>query len=293
LEAEPDSVVLALGLASFELVDRAYPEATVLFDAQLVEGEALAREAALRKTPARQILTFEARVTQQLEERLANRARVVSVTSDIDQTWFSVRGANNRVVLAPNGIHIGEPLDRTSVDPKLILYTGSVSYGPNRIAVEDLAVGVLAEMPDMRLKVTGHVTDSDRKRLEIPGRLEFTGFLPELGPILREGLALVAPLRVGGGSRLKILEALALALPIIASDEAMGGTGAEPGKHYLRAADMEETRERISQLQADPELGRRLGIAGRQLAASFDWKFALRPLQAAVVDLTNSLESAI
>jgi glycosyltransferase involved in cell wall biosynthesis len=287
LKVEPDSIVLALGLASFELLDRAYPEANVLFDALLVEHNALASEAALRKTPARQILAFEARVTGQLEGRLAKRARAVSVTTGIDETWFSTLVGHDRVILAPNGIHIGEPLERSKIDPNLIVYTGSVSYGPNRIAVEDLAAGVLAKMPDVRLKVTGHVADSDRKRLETPGRLEFTGFLPELRSTLCEGLALVAPLRVGGGSRLKILEALALALPIIASDEAMAGTGAEPGRHYLRAADMDETRERIRQLQTDPELGRQLGLAGRQLATSFDWKYAMAQLRDAVVELGN------
>jgi glycosyltransferase involved in cell wall biosynthesis len=292
LKAEPDSIVLALGLASFELIDRAYPEAFVLFDALLAEGNALASEAALRRTPARQILAFEARVTGQLEDWLAKRARAISVTTDRDEAWFSTRVGTDHVVLAPNGIHIGDPLERNKIDPNLIVYTGSVSYGPNRIAVEDLAAGVLAKMPDVRLKVTGHVADSDRKRLEIPGRLEFTGFLPELRPTLCEALALVAPLRVGGGSRLKILEALALALPIIASHEAMAGTGAEPGRHYLEAADMEETRERIRQLQTEPELGTQLGLAGRQLATSFDWKYTLAQLRDAVVELGSPVGSA-
>jgi glycosyltransferase involved in cell wall biosynthesis len=293
LNAEPDCIVLALGLASFELIDRAYPEANVLFDAQLVESKALASEAALRRTPIRQILAFEAHVARQLEERLARHARAVSVTSDIDETWFSNRVVRGGVILAPNGIHLGEPLHRRKIDPNLILYTGSVSYRPNRIAVEDIAVGVLAKMPHMHLKVTGHVADADRKRLEIPGRLEFTGFLPDLRPTLSEGLALVAPLRAGGGSRLKILEALALGLPIIASEEAMGGTGAEPGRHYLRAADMKETRGRILELQTNSEVGRQLGLAGRRLATSFDWKYVLGPLRDSVAKLSNPLESAI
>jgi glycosyltransferase involved in cell wall biosynthesis len=103
--------------------------------------------------------------------------------------------------------------------------------------------------------------------------------VPDVRPYVDEALALVVPLRSGGGTRLKILEAMAMGRPVVST--ALGAEGLEiaPGENILLAETAEQFLQQLQTLIDHPDRARQLGQAGRQLVvAQYDWPICLRGL---------------
>ncbi len=94
-----------------------------------------------------------------------------------------------------------------------------------------------------------------------------TGRVADVGPHLNSAAVVAAPLRLGGGMRVKVLESLAAGKAMVATPRAVAGLGLEPGTHALIAETDGELSDALVSLLGDPELRRRLGGAARTLAA--------------------------
>jgi glycosyltransferase involved in cell wall biosynthesis len=109
-----------------------------------------------------------------------------------------------------------------------------------------------------------------------------TGFVPDVRPYLRSAAICVCPIRVGGGTRLKVLDALAMAKPLVSTAIGVEGLSLIEGTHYLRAESAQEFVAQIERLEKEPSLRLSLGEAGRVLAVErFDWHVVGRQLDAA------------
>jgi glycosyltransferase involved in cell wall biosynthesis len=177
-------------------------------------------------------------------ERWAYAAAPVTVTVSDDDAARVRRDFGGRdVEVVPNGVDIAglRPADRPG-DPRRVLFLGSLDWRPNldglRRLLDDAWPRVLAAEPGARLAVVGrHPPAWLGERLAATPGAELHANVPDVRPHLQAAGALAVPLEAGGGSRLKILEALAVGLPVVSTDVGAEGLDLEPGRHYTPAAD--------------------------------------------------------
>ena len=138
-----------------------------------------------------------------------------------------------------------------------ILFVGNLTYAPNREAATLLATEILPELkarlgPGVRVKLVGPC-DRELGRLAAPG-VEITGFVADLRPIYAAADIVVVPLRSGAGTRLKLLDAFAQGIPVVASSIAAAGLEVTGGRHLILAEGPVETAAAVERLLLNPEL---------------------------------------
>jgi hypothetical protein len=163
---------------------------------------------------------------------------VVAITG-ADAAAFRAIGARE-VVVVPNGIDTGA-LAGVAPDPaaRRLFFLGNYDYPPNRDAVrwlcEEIMPRIWAAAPDVTLLLHGHAMPAAWRQRWPDERIDFAGYAPDLARAHGSSSAFVAPLRSGGGSKLKVLEAMAASLPVIGTREAMSGLAAVPGQDWMEA----------------------------------------------------------
>jgi sugar transferase (PEP-CTERM/EpsH1 system associated) len=168
--------------------------------------------------------------------------------------------------------------------PPALVFTGTMSYRPNIEAVTWFAEAVMpllrgAGGPDFHI-VGANPAPQVQALAKLPG-VHVTGTVPDVRPYLAHAAAAVAPLRIARGIQNKVLEAMAMARPVIASPQAFEGIRAEPGRDLLLAEDAEAMAVRVREVLAGghPHLG---AAARAAVQAGHDWAAALTRLDAAM-----------
>ena len=147
-----------------------------------------------------------------------------------------------------------------------MLFVGSFGHPPNidaavRLA-RDIFPGVRARVPEAILEIVGDAPPQAVRRLAGEG-IVVTGRVADVRPHLDNAAVVAAPLRLGGGMRVKMLESLAAGKAMVATPRAVAGLGLEPGTHALIADGDGELSDALVSLLGDPELRRRMGGAAR------------------------------
>jgi glycosyltransferase involved in cell wall biosynthesis len=214
------------------------------------------------------------------EERAWRTADLCLATSEREARIIGASAAR-RIAIVPNGVATdtihpvaGVPAARDAARPTLA-FVGLLGYRPNADAVTHLVRDILplirAQRPDIHLQVIGDGATADLLRLAGPG-VEFTGRVPDVRPFVSAAGAVVVPLRIGSGTRLKILEALALARPIVTTTIGAEGIDVVDGEHVLIADEPAAFAAAVVRVLRDEALARRLGENGRALVErSYDW----------------------
>jgi glycosyltransferase involved in cell wall biosynthesis len=164
-----------------------------------------------------------------------------------------------------------------------VVFFGLLSSFPNvdglRVFLREIWPPILAARPDARFKIIG--ARPARSLLELAGpKVEITGFVEDLRPHLASAAALVVPLRVGGGTRLKIVEGMAMGRPIVSTALGAEGIDAVPGRDILIADEPTAFAESVVRILADPDLAARLGRSARRLAVErYSWAAAALDLE--------------
>jgi glycosyltransferase involved in cell wall biosynthesis len=230
---------------------------------------------------------WERRVFQQA-------ARVIAVTEQDALTLARLSGKPAAVVV--NGVDCGH---YAAVQPDLgsqrLLFIGNYEYSPNLDAVqwalEEILPRLWAINPEVHFAICGYaLPDSFRQRWTDP-RIEWQGFVPDLRDLQRRSALFFAPLRQGGGSKLKVLEAMAAGLPVVTTAQGSSGLQVENGQHYLGSEDPGALAQILAQALADPERLQRIGAAGRDyVLAHHDWTAAAAQLEAVYHQLPSDKE---
>lgn len=269
----------------WKILLEAAPNTLLIYDAHNAEH-------ALQERIARQDLRRPSRWPQGLYSAIqANRlARFESLAclmadhvlacSEADAAKLRRLGQHTPITVIPNAIQVAayrdaadEPVD---LPHPLLVFTGKMDFRPNVDAVLWFAEEIL---PPIQAKARGAhfavVGQKPHRRLGVlrdrPG-VTVTGEVPEIQPYIAAADVYVAPLRMGSGTRLKLLEALAMARPVVSTTLGAEGITAEDGQHLLLADTPEEFAGAVLRLLDDPGLGARLGAAGAALvAAQYDW----------------------
>jgi sugar transferase (PEP-CTERM/EpsH1 system associated) len=186
-------------------------------------------------------------------------------------------------LVIPNGADLSSfvPVGRTKAKDPTLLYVGAMHYYPNADAVrfffETMYERIRQAVPDVRVQIVGHAPAPDIEQLvRFPG-VEVTGSVADVRPYYEEATAFIVPLRLGGGTRLKIIEAMAMGLPVVSTTVAAEGLSVQPGEDILIADDPSSFIESVLRLLADSELRQRIARSGQRLARHYDWNELCKP----------------
>ncbi len=221
------------------------------------------------------------------ERRALHDAHTVVAVSDADaELASSLYGATN-VAVVENGVDAQAfaKCVRTSGSRK-ILFLGALDWRPNVDAVhlllKEIFPRVRQAVPDCQLMIVGRKPSPDlARRIALVAGAELHADVPDVLPYLGESAALAVPLRIGGGSRLKILEALAATVPVVASRIGAEGLDLIPGAHYVRADDPADFAQALVDAIKWPEAARAVAIAGQKVVAQHhDWPVLAAKMEA-------------
>jgi glycosyltransferase involved in cell wall biosynthesis len=220
-----------------------------------------------------------------------------TVVSPGERSLLEQTTGYNRVEVLPNGVDVASYQGEFAAPAEAhgfpyLVYTGSFRYPPNYDAMRwftgEVLPLVLARTPELRLLITGDHAGLPLPEIEAPdggGRaVRLTGFVPDVRPYVAAAAASLAPLRSGGGTRLKILEAMALRTPVIATSKGAEGLAVVPGKHLLVADTPQDYAAAVVRLLAEPALAAELADNAYALVRErYDWQ-ALMPSFLAMVE---------
>lgn len=218
--------------------------------------------------------------------RLLRRFEACTVVSEPERELLArVAPAYEPVHIVPNGVDIdaangswGEPV------PNTIVHAGALSYSANRDAVrfflEEVLPRITPRVPDVAVRMTGEVDGSLLRDLPTSPNVEYTGYLDDVRPTIARSWLSIVPLRQGGGTRLKILESMALGTPVVSTSKGAEGLEVVPGEHLLVADSAEEFADSVLSLLGDPTLRSRIAAGARDLVMTrYSWAASQRLLE--------------
>lgn len=236
----------------------------------------------------------EGRLLAAEEERLAHRADRTLLVSEAEAALFrsrlrDPRGA--RIDALRNGI------DTARFDPEAIVphpdlvaqpgphlvFTGQMDYAPNVAAALRIAERLLPAIrkvhPEAMFHLVGRAPAPQLRRLDGGGGVRVWGEVPDVRPFLAAADLVLAPLEIARGIQNKVLEAMAMARPVVLSPEAATGIDARDGEHFAVGADDAELVDRALALLADAEIAHAMGRAARRYVVEHQgWAAMLAPL---------------
>ena len=177
-------------------------------------------------------------------------------------------------------------------DGRTVVFFGLLSYAPNIDGVvyfvEKIWPRVAESCPEVRLKIVGGGAPRSLRQLAGP-RVELTGFVPDLRPHLAAAAAVVVPLRLGGGTRLKIVEAMAMGKAVVSTSLGAEGIEGVPGRDLLIEDQPEAFADAVNRLLGDPEFAARIGQSARSLAVErYSWSHTAQALESFYRDILGT-----
>ncbi|MEP3432008.1 MAG: TIGR03087 family PEP-CTERM/XrtA system glycosyltransferase [Parasphingorhabdus sp.] len=223
----------------------------------------------------------EGKLLKTFEEQIAKRADTSLFVSEKEAEFFRKRTGLglDKVSAVGNGIDLEfyNPAKAASIQKPasgpLIIFTGQMDYRPNVEAVQSFANDVmpviLAEHSDACFAIVGRAPTDTVEALHGRNGVIVTGAVADIRQWLKAADIVVAPLRIARGIQNKVLEAMAMGKPVVASTSAAEGIAAEHGKHFLIAKSTTEEAQQVSQLIKDKPSADQLGESAEQLIHSF------------------------
>ncbi len=217
----------------------------------------------------------EADRLERAERDAARRFAHIVVCSDGDRSFFGASG--DRVAVLPNGVD-DTFLDLPAVprDPARLLFAGTLNYWPNQDALHffcsEILPRVRARQPNVSLSIVGLNPSQSILDLHDGHGVFVHPNVPDMAPFVQAAALSIVPLRVGGGTRLKILESLALGTPVVSTMVGAEGLDLQDGEHLLLADSPEAFAMAVVRALGDTSLRSRLAAAGRRrVAERYRW----------------------
>jgi sugar transferase (PEP-CTERM/EpsH1 system associated) len=233
------------------------------------------RRAERELPPLRWLFASEASRMAHYEQHLLSHAAGASVVAAADKAAL---GSHPQLRVVPMGIDLATfaCVDQPR-DPATIVLSGRMGYFPNADAAHFLATEIMplvrARLPQATLQIIGADPPRSVQRLaQLPG-VTVTGFVPDLAAALQRATVAVAPMRAGTGMQIKVLEAMACGLPVVATPQVLAGVAGQTGHHALHGETANELAMAIVRLIEQPNLRSQLAHAARRLVEElYPWE---------------------
>jgi hypothetical protein len=211
------------------------------------------------------------------EKILAGRFDLCTATTRAEWETLESYGTGVSTDWFPNGVdsQFFCPSDEP-YDPHLISFVGRMDYYPNQECMFDFCANTLpklqARQPGLKLEIVGADPSAKVRDLgKLPG-VTVTGSVPDVRPFVRRSALMVAPLNIARGTQNKILEAMAMGVPVVTSRIAAGGVDAVEGEHFLVADSSDGYVDAIVRITGDRHERARLSQAGRaRMLSHHNW----------------------
>jgi sugar transferase (PEP-CTERM/EpsH1 system associated) len=233
---------------------------------------------------------LEGRKMAAAERAIARRFDVSVCVTAAEQAILDGYGLGVPSRWFPNGVDTERfAAAGTDYDPDSLCFVGRMDYYPNVQAMLDFCREVLPLLrearPRVKLQIVGaEPTAPVRALAQIPG-VTVTGTVPEVQPYVQRSAASVVPLAIARGIQNKILESMAMGVPVVASPAAARGVDALPGEHLLVAGSPGQYRDALVRLMADPAERHRLAVAGRaRMLSHHTWSHAMGRLDSIIAE---------
>ena len=237
---------------------------------------------------------LEAKKLRRWEKQMGRRFTRCTVTTSNELVEFESLGVPKPCTVIPNGVDIEyfNPRHRTAASKPVMVFVGRMDYFPNIDGMLQFVSHswprIREAVPNAELRIVGSNPAASILGLrELPG-VQVTGHVPDVRPYVGDAAVGIAPLRIARGTQNKVLEMMAMGVPVVASAEASRGIRARAGEHLMVAENSDMFITQVIELLRDRERGERLGAAGRAQAVNgHSW-----PASMAIVDEVLELEGS-
>lgn len=242
-----------------------------------VESVLWRRMAQTESHPVRKLsYSIEAGKMQRYERAALRRFNHVIAVSPQDRDEMLKLNSSAHITVVPTGVDTEQyrVAPAASAEPPVLVFTGSMDWEPNIDAMEyfcqQIWPAVLNAFPNARFQIVGRNPHPRVRRLA-SASVEITGKVPSVVDYLAAATAVVVPLRIGGGTRLKIFEAMAMGKAVVSTSIGAEGLDVTSGENILIADTAERFVASILQLLQNSELRRSIERGAASLAARYDW----------------------
>jgi sugar transferase (PEP-CTERM/EpsH1 system associated) len=283
--------VEGIHLSAYLPIIRAAPSCpAILCDWHNIESELMRRYSEQATATRRFYAQLTARKMERLERRAMEMFDLHTTVSERDRKRLLEIAPQSRALVIENGVdthhHSDEEIEKAySAWPERrgedarrdrVLFVGSMDYHANIDAAVNFARSrwptIHSHHPGLKLTIVGRNPSAEVRSLASLPDVEVTGTVEDVRPYYREAAAAIVPLRVGGGSRLKILEAMAAGVPVISTRRGAEGLDVADGRNIILAETAEEFSRAIADLDENHPLRLKLKEAARSLVESkYDW----------------------
>ncbi|HEU4685547.1 MAG TPA: glycosyltransferase, partial [Nitrospira sp.] len=206
-------------------------------------------------------------VDEQVIRGLSDRLNTMTITNGVDMEYFS-----------PDG---------TSVQNDKIVFTGVMGYGPNEDAAiyfaNEIFPSIKAARPKAEFWIVGSEPSDKVQSLARIAGVHVTGQVPDVRPYVRSAAVFVSPLRIGSGVKNKLLAAMAMRKPTVATTLSIDGLDLADGCEVLLADQPQDFADKVLRLLADPEMAERLGANGlSRVQRQYSWTAMGKALESAI-----------
>ncbi len=249
----------------------------VLLDWHNIESELMSRFAAeTGSLPKKLVGLRTASLLRKLEAQLVTACDFHTVVSEPEENQLLSVSASAQVSVVPNGVDSKAfTLIEKTPDADSLLFVGSMDYHANIDAVtwfiKTAWPQISRQFPQLKFKIVGR-SPTPAVQMLASDRVEVTGTVADVRPYYANALAVVVPLRVGGGTRLKILEAMAVGVPVISTAIGAEGISAVDGSEILIADSPEHMANSLERIVSSPGLRQNIIQSARKLVTrEYDW----------------------
>jgi glycosyltransferase involved in cell wall biosynthesis len=241
----------------------------VMVNCHNVEHVLLLRYAQHESNPIlRTYARIEANKLRRWEESICSRSKLLMACSEEDKRQLKSFSLDDELVIVPNVIEVTDYPPVSGDDDTTVLFTGGMDWMPNRDAVEFFVANIWPQLqalvPRVRFVVAGRDPgEKFRKRYVGFKGVTFTGQVADMRFEIAKAAVCVVPLRIGSGTRLKILEAAGMGKPVVSTRIGTEGLDFSDGQEILIADSPEEFAQAVARLLTDPILRSEMGKAGR------------------------------
>jgi glycosyltransferase involved in cell wall biosynthesis len=214
------------------------------------------------------------------EQRIFRDFDLITMVSEPDKKSAQtlLHGKQVLVEVLPNGVDCAHNRPGLAqVRPHALIYNGALTYSANYDAMQwflaEIYPIIKQRIPDVTLTITGSTQGVNLGGLRLDDSVHLTGYVSDVRIPVAQSAVCVVPLRQGGGTRLKILEAMALGTPVVATSKGAEGLEVIDGEHLLLADEPDQFAVQVVRLLRDPRLCDRLILNGRSLVTvRYDWE---------------------